>query len=100
MSRLAIFKDVLLPQAAPALLSGLRVGLGVSWMIVVTAELVGAQSGLGYLIQISRVQLQTEMVIGGMAIIGLIGFLLSYGMARLEKLLLSWRNIGRETFSN
>ena len=99
MSRLAIFKDILLPQAAPALLSGLHVGLGVSWMIVVTAEMVGAQSGLGYLIQISRAQLQTEMVIGGMAIIGLIGFLLSYGMTSLEKLLMPWRNIGRETFN-
>jgi NitT/TauT family transport system permease protein/sulfonate transport system permease protein len=100
MKRGAIFRQILLPQAAPALLSGLRIGLGVSWMIVVTAELVGAQSGLGYLIQISRAQLQTELVIGGMVTIGLIGFMLSHGMSKLEKWLLPWRQIGRQAFSD
>lgn len=100
MKSVDIFKYILLPQAAPALFSGLRVGLGVSWMVVVTAELVGAQSGLGYLIQISRAQLQTELVIGGMAIIGFIGFLLSFGMSKLEKWLLPWQSIGRQTFSD
>lgn len=100
LNRVAIFRQILLPQAAPALFSGLRVGLGVSWMVVVTAELVGAQSGLGYLIQISRAQLQTELVIGGMALIGLIGFLLSHAMSNLETWMMPWRSIGRQTFSD
>jgi ABC-type nitrate/sulfonate/bicarbonate transport system permease component len=91
-----IFLHVLLPQALPSILSGLRVGFGVAWMIVITAELVGAQSGLGYMIQISRAQLETELVIGGMAIIGIVGFLLTAALEAVERVLLPWRARGRE----
>jgi ABC-type nitrate/sulfonate/bicarbonate transport system permease component len=91
-----IFTVVIVPQALPSILSGLHVGLGVAWMIVVTAELVGAQSGLGYLIQISRAQLQTELVVGGMVVIGLIGMVLNGIMILIERALLPWRYRGRE----
>jgi NitT/TauT family transport system permease protein len=91
------FLKVILPQALPSIVSGARVGIGVAWMIVVTAELVGAQSGLGYMIQISRAQLQSELVIGGMLVIGVVGFTLSELVSALEHMLTPWRFRGRET---
>jgi ABC-type nitrate/sulfonate/bicarbonate transport system permease component len=95
-SRWLILTDVLIPIMLPNLLSGLRVGLGVSWMVVITAELVGAQSGLGYLIQISRAQLQTGHVLVGMVAIGLIGFCLNALIALAEHFLVPWGRKGRE----
>jgi ABC-type nitrate/sulfonate/bicarbonate transport system permease component len=59
-------------------------------MIVITAELVGVQSGLGYAIQLARIQLQPERVISGMVVIGLIGFSLSRLMAIFEGLVCPW----------
>ena len=75
----------------PNTLTGFRVGLGVSWMIVITAELVGATSGLGYFIQLNRILLQTDRVIVGMVLIGILGFVMNYLITHIEKYLLRWR---------
>lgn len=69
----ALLATVMLPSALPMIATGLRIGLGQAWMAVVTAELVAAQSGLGYLIQISRLNLETARVLVGMTVIGLLG---------------------------
>jgi NitT/TauT family transport system permease protein len=91
------FIFVTVPQAAGATFNGAKIGLGVSWMIVITCELVGGiQSGLGYRIQVCRAQLQTEQVIGCMMVIGVIGYVLLKGIALLERLVLPWRFRGRE----
>jgi ABC-type nitrate/sulfonate/bicarbonate transport system permease component len=86
-----IFRQIVLPQALPHIFAGLRTGLGVAWMIVITAELVGAQSGLGYMIQVSRAQLQSENVVAGMVVIGIIGLGLDRFAGWLEKVLMPWR---------
>mgnify|MGYP001605322452 CR=1 FL=1 len=90
-SRLIVFTDVLLPGSLPRILHGLRIGLGLGWTSVISAELVGAQSGLGYMIQLNRVMLRTENIIAGMVTIGLAGLVMNYFMLRLEKRLLAWR---------
>jgi len=82
---------VIIPQALPEILSGLKTALGFSWMIVVAAELIGAQSGLGYMIQTSRTLLQTELVVGGMVVIGIVGYVLSVAMRFVERWLTPWR---------
>ena len=69
---------------------GLRIGLSVGWMCVVAAELIAAQSGLGYMIQQSRVLMQTRYVVSGMVTIGLIGFAMSEAMSIVERRLLPW----------
>jgi ABC-type nitrate/sulfonate/bicarbonate transport system permease component len=69
----ALLVRVMLPSALPMIATGLRIGLGQAWMAVVTAELVAAQSGLGYMIQISRLSLETARVLVGMTVIGLLG---------------------------
>ena len=69
----------------------MRIGLGVGWMCVIAAEMIAAQSGFGYMIQLTRVLIETERVIGGMVVIGIIGFTMNYLMLRLEHRLTPWR---------
>ena len=82
--------DVLVPASLPIIFPGLRIGLGVGWMCVVAAELIAAQSGLGYMIQQNRVLLQTQNVVTGMITIGVIGFAMSGAMGAIERRLISW----------
>jgi len=81
---------VRLPAAAPQVAAGLRVGLGLAWISVIAAELVGAQSGLGYRIQMHRLMLETEGVIVGMLAIGTLGFAMGDVARRLERRLVPW----------
>ena len=81
---------VRLPAAAPEVVAGLRTGLGLAWTSVIAAELVGAQSGLGYRIQMHRLVLETEGVIVGMLTIGLLGYGMSLLARGLERRLLPW----------
>lgn len=85
-----LIRDVLIPASLPIIFPGLRIALGVGWMCVVTAELIAAQSGLGYMIQQNRVLLQTQNVVTGMATIGLVGFAMGSLMGRVERRLIPW----------
>ena len=71
-----ILRRVVLPAALPQIITGIRVGLGVGWMALVAAELVGANSGLGFLINDARTLLRTDIVIVGMITIGVVGLLI------------------------
>jgi ABC-type nitrate/sulfonate/bicarbonate transport system permease component len=82
--------DVLLPGSLPRIMHGLRIGLGLGWTSVISAELVGAQSGLGYMIQLNRIMLSTENILVGMAAIGLAGLGMNWLMLLLERRLLAW----------
>lgn len=83
--------DILLPASLPIIFPGLRIALGVGWMCVVAAELVAAQSGLGYMIQTSRMLLQTNYVVAGMIAIGAIGFAMDAVMSRIERRFTPWQ---------
>ena len=89
-----LLTDVVIPASLPIIFPGLRIALGVGWMCVVAAELIAAQSGLGYLIQQSRLLLQTQNVLTGMIAIGIIGFAMNAGMLWLERRLIPWRAAG------
>ena len=82
--------DVIVPAALPIVFPGLRIALGVGWMCVVAAELIAAQSGLGYMIQQSRMLLQTQNVLVGMMIIGALGLTMNSAMLWLERRLIPW----------
>lgn len=90
-SPLMIVRTVVLPSALPFIITGLRIGLGTAWICVITAELVGAQSGLGYMIQLNRLMLQTDRVIVGMIVIALIGFLMNECARLVERAITPWR---------
>jgi len=71
----------------PQIIVGMRIGLGVAWLVVVAAEMIALHSGLGYLIIDSRnAGNRYDLVIAGMILIGLIGLLLDGGMRLLESL--------------
>jgi NitT/TauT family transport system permease protein/sulfonate transport system permease protein len=91
-----LITDIIIPASLPVIFPGLRIALGVGWMCVVAAELIAAQSGLGYLIQQSRMLLQTQVVLTGMITIGIIGFVMNAGMIWLERRLIPWKISGPE----
>lgn len=73
-TRFALFRRVLVPACLPAVVVGLRVGFGTGWAAIIAAELVAAQSGLGYLIANGMDILRADEVLAGMAVIGVLGF--------------------------
>jgi NitT/TauT family transport system permease protein len=87
VSRGALFRQVVIPAVLPQIIVGMRIGLGVAWLVVVAAEMIALRSGLGYLIIDSRnAGNRYDLVIAGMIIIGLIGLLLDGLMRLLEGL--------------
>jgi NitT/TauT family transport system permease protein len=86
-SGLRLFRSVVLPAAFPQIVTGMRIGLGVAWLVVVAAEMIAVNSGLGYLIIDSRnAGNRYDLVVAGMVTIGAIGFLLDTSMRGLERL--------------
>jgi NitT/TauT family transport system permease protein len=79
-----ILLKILLPATFPNVFVSLRIALGMAWVIIVAAEMVGMRSGLGYMILDARNFLRTDQVIAGMLTIGLIGFGLDRLMVYLE----------------
>jgi len=82
-----LFRKVILPAALPSIITGMRVALGVAWLVVVAAEMVAINSGLGFMIIDARnAGTRYDLVVAGMVIIGVIGFILDIIMRRLELL--------------
>jgi ABC-type nitrate/sulfonate/bicarbonate transport system permease component len=88
-----IFLQILIPAATPSIFTGIRIGVGIGWMTLVAAEFTGVKSGygLGYMIMVARDIQRPDLVIGGMAAIGLMGYLLDAGLRMLEARTLKWR---------
>jgi len=84
--------SILLPAALPQILTGIRVGVSMGWMSVIAAEMISGQSGLGYSIQLNRLNLQYDLVTLDMVLIGIIGFVLFEGILLLEKKLIPWHD--------
>lgn len=93
-SKLQVLRHVILPNALPEIFTGLRTSMGVCWGTLVAAELVAADRGLGSMILIAKNFLQTEVVVLGIIIIGIIGFGIEVFMRYLEKWLIPWRGKG------
>jgi len=93
VSRKKLFLQVVFPATLPQIIVGMRVGLGVAWLVVVAAEMIALHSGLGYLIIDSRnAGNRYDLVIAGMIIIGLIGLALDGIMRMLEGMkIVRWR---------
>jgi NitT/TauT family transport system permease protein len=93
VSRYTLFRQVVIPAVLPQIIVGMRIGLGVAWLVVVAAEMIALRSGLGYLIIDSRnAGNRYDLVVAGMIIIGLIGLLLDGLMRLLEGLkVVRWR---------
>jgi NitT/TauT family transport system permease protein len=87
LSTSAILWRVVLPSALPEILTGLRLSLGIAWLVIVAAEMIAVPSGLGYLIMDSRNAGQRyDLVVASMLLIGLIGLALDAIMRSAERL--------------
>ena len=90
LTRWQLYKEVILPGAMSSILVGLRFSLGLMWVILIVAETISAQSGIGYLTMNAREFLQTDIVLVGILLYALLGKLAD-GFARaLERWWLRW----------
>ena len=92
-----IFRLVVLPAAMPSIITGLRIGFAQCLFVIVAAEFIAADSGLGFLINDSRSFFLMSNMLVGAAVIGLIGFVFNNLLRRLEGILLRWREEARAT---
>ena len=95
VSRWVLFSRVVIPAVLPEIIVGMRIGIGVAWLVVVAAEMIALRSGLGYLIMDSRnAGNRYDLVIASMIIIGMIGVLLDGTTRLLERLkIVKWRYV-------
>ncbi len=86
---------VVLPGALPQILTGLRLALGISWVVVVAAEMLGVASGLGFQVNDARNNLRYDLVIAAMVMIGLIGLGIDRAMLAVDDAVLRRRGMVR-----
>jgi ABC-type nitrate/sulfonate/bicarbonate transport system permease component len=88
-----VARSILLPGGLPYLLNGMRLGYGEAWRLLVAAEIILATAGLGHMIQVSRSTMDVDRILAGMAVIGLLGFLVErFAFDRIERLTIGrWR---------
>jgi ABC-type nitrate/sulfonate/bicarbonate transport system permease component len=90
-SRLQIFTTVVLPSSLPAIFTAMKVGIGYAWTCLVAAELVAADSGLGWLIQQAGQQLRVSVLLVGIILIGLLGYSMELIIRITERLVIRGR---------
>lgn len=91
-----IFTKILLPAAAPSIVTGMRLGLGVAWMCLVAAEMMpGSISGIGYVITHAYTVARTDIVIAGMVSIGAVGLALDAAFRYFEARCFAWQRLSR-----
>jgi NitT/TauT family transport system permease protein len=92
----AIFRKVILPAAMPSIVTGLRIGLGIAWMCLVSAEMLpGSLSGIGYLITHAYTLASTDIVIAGMVCIGVVGAFMDLIFRYVEEKKFTWQRTSR-----
>lgn len=95
-SRVQRFRLITLPHALPSVVSGMRIGLGISWMVIVAAELYpGTRSGLGYTIWISHDTVQYQYTFASIITIMLIGLIIDGGLWLAERRVSHWQAVQR-----
>ncbi|TAL25200.1 MAG: aliphatic sulfonate ABC transporter permease SsuC [Aquabacterium sp.] len=85
-----LYRQVILPGALPSILVGLRFSLGLMWVLLIVAETISAQSGIGYMTMNAREFLQTDVVLVGILLYALLGKLADVLARGLEKVALRW----------
>ncbi len=90
LSRWQLYREVILPGALSSILVGLRFSLGLMWVILIVAETISAQAGIGYLTMNAREFLQTDIVLVGILLYALLGKLADLFARGLEQWWLRW----------
>lgn len=92
LNRWRTMRHVTLKAVFPSIMVGIRLALAISWFIIVGAEFLAANEGLGYLINFSRVWFQINAMMVGAVLIGLLGLATNYLLLALERRLFAWRD--------
>lgn len=85
-----LFMRVMLPASVPYILSGVRIGIGTAFIVVIVAEMIAVSNGLGFRIMEAREYFWSDKIIAGMITIGLLGLAIDIGMSRLNNYMLRW----------
>jgi NitT/TauT family transport system permease protein len=91
-SRWNTFRTIALPGALPVVMTGIRLGLGMGLVLIAVAEMIGAKSGLGYIIWSAWETFAVEQMYVGLFVIAIIGSVLTILLNEVEKILVPWRN--------
>ena len=88
-----IYRKILIPAAMPSIFTGLRIGMGIAWMTLIAAEFTGVKSGygLGYMIMVARDIQRPDLIVAGMVIIGITGYVLDTCVSFCERRILRWK---------
>jgi ABC-type nitrate/sulfonate/bicarbonate transport system permease component len=85
------FWTIALPGALPVIMTGFKLGIGIGLVLIAVAEMVGAKSGLGYLIWSAWSTFAVEQMYVGLFVIAIIGFLITLGLNELERIVIPWK---------
>ena len=91
VSNVFIFRKVVLPSSIPSIASGVRLGASISLVVLVAAEMIGAKSGLGFLIINSQYNFMIPEMYAAIVTLVLLGLVLNYSLVWLEKKATGWR---------
>ena len=89
-SKLDVMREVILPGALPQIIAGLKVMLGIAWTCIISAELVAAREGLGFMIMNGKEYFQTDTVLLGMVMISITVMVIDILFRKVERRLLPW----------
>lgn len=92
LGRVAIIRKIVLPAALPAILSGMRISASISIILLVAAEMIGAEYGIGAYVLLAGNLMSTDQLIAGVAMLSVLGLVVNWLITRAEKHFLSWRN--------
>jgi sulfonate transport system permease protein len=87
----ALYRRVVVPAVAPGIVTGMRIALSRSWLVLVAAELLAADSGIGEMMELARQQLQIDVVMVCIFVTGVVGFVLDRGLRSAERSLRRWQ---------
>ncbi|MFZ5443969.1 MAG: ABC transporter permease [Myxococcota bacterium] len=86
-----VIRTVLIPSALPQIFDGFRVMNAIAWTYIILAEIVNAQSGIGYILQLASQHLKPEWSFAGILVVGIIGILTDVVIRTINRLLFAWR---------
>ncbi|MGH1425037.1 MAG: ABC transporter permease [Pseudooceanicola sp.] len=92
LSRFDIIRKIVLPAALPAILSGTRISASISIILLVAAEMIGAEYGIGAYVLLAGNLMSTDQLIAGVAMLSILGLTVNFLIGRAERHFLSWRN--------
>ena len=93
VSKTQLLFRIILPAASPQIFAGLKIAIGITWLMVVAAEMIASKGGLGYLIWYNHTVMNYPFVFVGMGTIGVVGALCSVGVDRIGKRFTKWLDI-------